>query len=80
MLLGKQCKVGDQDSKDLTFYRGIIVSEPELGRGGNFRVLVMTKGELRTADTSYIYDIEDAREVAEARACCCILNLGTCNC
>ena len=79
MLLGKKCKVGsrtDQSSVDFTFYSGIIVSEPSLGEDGDFRVLVMTKGRLITANTYYIYDIEDAREVA----CRCMLNLGTCNC
>jgi len=66
MLLGKQCKVGsrsDHDSRDFTFYSGIIVSEPQLGEDGDFRVLVMTEGQLCTANTYYIYDIEDARKV-----------------
>jgi len=66
MLLGKRCKVGsqiDHNNKAFTYYSGIIVSEPRLGDDGDFRVLVMTESRLLTADTYYIYDIEDAREV-----------------
>ena len=67
MLLGKQCKVGsgvEHKSESFTFYSGVIVSEPALGEDGDFRVLVLTEGRLKTADTYYVYDIETVKEVA----------------